>query len=172
MKFDVKRFEWEGTTLVEILVVITVSALLFLALFDGADLVRRLTAGLTDRLLSSYRLSDNYRRMDCLLEANDRAELRGERLFLYRNGEVYSVLEKRDSVIVRVYEESADTLFRSVERWRLMSHKEDFSFPDSLRVYLRVGKKNLDLPFGIGNRNIGKSTDKLQEQEKIYKYEE
>ncbi|WP_294142933.1 hypothetical protein [uncultured Sanguibacteroides sp.] len=172
MKFDVKRFEWEGTTLVEILVVITVSALLFLALFDGADLVRRLTAGLTDRLLSSYRLSDNYRRMDCLLEANDRAELRGERLFLYRNGEVYSVLEKRDSVVVRVGEESTDTLFRSVERWEFISSKEDLSFPDSLRIYLRMGKKILDLPFGIGNRRLGEITDKLHEQEKIYEYEE
>lgn len=81
--------------------------------------------------------------MDCLLEANDRAELRGERLFLYRNGEVCSVLEKRDSVVVRVGEESTDTLFRPVERWEFISSKEDLSFPGFFADISADGEKDL-----------------------------
>lgn len=85
--------------------------------------------------------------MDCLLEANDRAELRGERLFLYRNGEVCSVLEKRDSVVVRVGEESTDTLFRPVERWEFISSKEDLSFPGFFADISADGEKDLGSSF-------------------------
>ena len=68
-----RRFSYTfaASTLVEMLIVIIVSGILFIALFDGVDLVRRYTNRLNKALAAGNSLLDSYQQLDHLFLSCD-----------------------------------------------------------------------------------------------------
>ena len=68
-----RRFSYTlaASTLVEMLIVIIVSGILFIALFDGVNLVRRYTNRLNKTLAAGNSLLDSYQQLDHLFLSCD-----------------------------------------------------------------------------------------------------
>lgn len=97
-----RRFSYTfaASTLVEMLIVIIVSGILFIALFDGVDLVRRYTNRLNKTLAAGNSLLDSYQQLDHLFLSCD-SVIGGPGSFcFYKSGERLALVENRDSLLV------------------------------------------------------------------------
>lgn len=84
-----RRFSYTfaASTLVEILIVIIVSGILFIALFDGVNLVRRYTNRLNKMLAAGNSLLDSYQQLDHLFLSCDSVTASTGIFCFYKGGE-------------------------------------------------------------------------------------
>ena len=134
-----RRFSYTlaASTLVEMLIVIIVSGILFIALFDGVNLVRRYTNRLNKTLAAGNSLLDSYQQLDHLFLSCDSVIGGPESFCFYKSGERLVLVEHRDSLLVCTRSIGVDTLFREVEEIRIVPVR-DIPVPvDSLGVRFR-----------------------------------
>ena len=140
-----RRFSYTfaASSLVEILIVIIVSGILFIALFDGVNLVRRYTNRLNKMLAAGNSLLDSYQQLDHLFLSCDSVTASTGIFCFYKGGERLALVEHRDSLLVCTRSIGVDTLFREVE--------EIWNIPvlvDSLGVRFRARGKLYYFEFG------------------------
>ena len=109
-----RRFSYTfaASSLVEILIVIIVSGILFIALFDGVNLVRRYTNRLNKMLAAGNSLLDSYQQLDHLFLSCDSVTASTGIFCFYKGGERLALVEHRDSLLVCTRSIGVDTLFR------------------------------------------------------------
>lgn len=92
-----RRFSYTfaASTLVEMLIVIIVSGILFIALFDGVDLVRRYTNRLNKALAAGNSLLDSYQQLDHLFLSCDSVTASTGIFCFYKGGERLALVEHR-----------------------------------------------------------------------------
>ena len=132
-----KIHEFRASTLVEMLVVIVVSGVLFLVLFDGVDLVRRYTNRLNRGLSAGNVLLDNFQQMA---------------FHFYRDGERFALGTVQDSLWLCSRENGQDTLFRGVEECRVIPSAGYLARVDSLGIRFRYRGKELYFLFAGENK--------------------
>ena len=145
-----RRFSYTlaASTLVEMLIVIIVSGILFIALFDGVNLVRRYTNRLNKTLAAGNSLLDSYQQLDHLFLSCDSVIGGPESFCFYKSGERLVLVEHRDSLLVCTRSIGVDTLFREVEEIRIVPVR-DIPVPvDSLGVRFRSRGKLYYFEFG------------------------
>ena len=142
-----RRFSYTfaASTLVEMLIVIIVSGILFIALFDGVDLVRRYTSRLNKVLAAGNSLLDSYQQLDHLFLSCDSVTASTGIFCFYKSGERLALVEHRDSLLVCTRSIGVDTLFRGVEEIRMVPVWNIPVLVDSLGVRFRTrGKEEYD----------------------------
>ena len=144
-----RRFSYTfaASSLVEILIVIIVSGILFIALFDGVNLVRRYTNRLNKMLAAGNSLLDSYQQLDHLFLSCDSVTA-STGIFCYKGGERLALVEHRDSLLVCTRSIGVDTLFREVEEIRIVPVWNIPVLVDSLGVRFRARGKLYYFEFG------------------------
>lgn len=139
-------------TLPEMLVVIIVSGILFVAMFDGVDLVKRYTKRLAGEMLTGETLPDSFRQLDFLFQASDSVRVENGGFCFYWQGERQAVVEFRDSLLLSTRLERLDTLFRNVAGVRSVPERLRTWLADSLYVNVTDRGKQWCLSFGLVKR--------------------
>ena len=155
-----------ASTLVEGLIVMIISGIIFLSVFEGVGMIRKVTSRMIVRLNSHCGLQEKYFELDGLFRECDSILNQNERLDFYRKGIIHETIGYRDSLLVLTRGEFTDTLFKRVNGWRLVRNGE--CWVDSLVLWLRVKKGLVELPFTIGDRDGNKETECIREHEKRY----
>ena len=145
-----RRFSYTfaASTLVEMLIVIIVSGILFIALFDGVNLVRRYTNRLNKMLAAGNSLLDSYQQLDHLFLSCDSVTASTGIFCFYKGGERLALVEHRDSLLVCTRSIGVDTLFREVEEIRIVPVWNIPVLVDSLGVRFRARGKLYYFEFG------------------------
>lgn len=139
-------------TLTEMLMVMIVSGILFIALFDGVDLVRRYTNRLTVKLTSGADLLDSFHRLEHLFRTCDSVQRKEDAYVFYREGEAQTVVETRDSLLCTIRVGRQDTLLQQVTSVRTVAVRGAPALVDSLAVSFIYRGRQLHFFFGLSRR--------------------
>ncbi|BDF54523.1 MULTISPECIES: type II secretion system protein J [unclassified Butyricimonas] len=169
-----RRFSYTfaASTLVEMLIVIIVSGILFIALFDGVDLVRRYTNRLNKALAAGNSLLDSYQQLDHLFLSCDSVTASTGIFCFYKGGERLALVEHRDSLLVCTRSIGVDTLFRGVEEIRVVPVWDVYALVDSLGVRFRTRGKSCYFEFGRARSPEDERRHEVLEIENQFKKEE
>lgn len=162
-----------ASTLVEVLILMLLSGIVFLSVMDGLGLLRRfldrtsqLIAGHTEQYAGYFRTADLAGQSDSLLAEDARS------VAFYRGGTVHARIALADSALVIRQGERADTLLRGVGRLRTVPQSEPGRRADTMIVELRTEQDSV-LSIGFAPRHLSDPLlEKLAEAERKYRYEE
>ena len=166
-----KMQEFRAATLAEMLVVIVVSGILFVALFDGVDLVKRYTNRLNRGLSAGHTLLDDFQQMEHLFRTSDSVLLKGGEFHFYRDGEKRVSGEARDSMWLCTRENGQDTLFRGVAETKVIPVAGYPACVDSLGIRFHYRGKELYFMFGREKRAEENWDTRAANLEKQFKQE-
>ena len=156
-----------ASTLVEVLILMILSGIVFLSVMDGLGLLRRFLdgtsqriAGHTEQYAGYFRTVDLTGDSDSLLAENEWS------VALYRRGGIHARLSLADSALIVRQDERSDTLLRTAP------DTGPGGRIDTLLVKLRTERDSL-LEVGFASRHLPDlRLERLDEQEEQYRYEE
>ena len=158
-----------ASTLVEVLILMILSGVVFLSVMDGLGLLRRFLDRTAQRIAERTEQYAGYFRTvdsDSLISEGERT------LALYRKGGIHARLSLADSALIVRQDERSDTLLRNVVRLRTVPEPVLGARIDTLIVELRTEQDSvLSIGF-VSRRPPDPLLKKLSEQEARYKYEE
>lgn len=162
-----------ASTLVEVLILMILSGIVFLSVMDGLGLLRRFLdrtsqriAGHTEQYAGYFRTVDLAEDSDSLFAENERS------VALYRRGGIHARLSLADSALIVRQDERSDTLLRGVVRLRTAPDIGSGGRIDTLIVELRTEQDSI-LSIGlVSRRPPDPLLEKLNGQEAKYRYEE
>lgn len=143
----------KGTTLPEVLIVIIISGILFLLLFDGMNIVNKYNRILRNRLIAKNDLFYSHSTLELIMEETDsiRKATEEDLLLFYRTGEVrYTLLLKHEGFQV-LYKELHDTIFINNVDWELHFIGDKKNEIDSISVITPVDNDTLTLKYGLSS---------------------
>lgn len=167
-----KTYTLAASTLVEMLVVIIVSGVLFIALFDGVDLVKRYTNRLNRKLATGNTLLDRFQQLDYLFQSCDSVSGTGESFQFYRDGDRQALVERQDSFLFCSRASGVDTLFWGVEKIHIVAVKDQPELVDSLGVQFRYRGRLCYFEFGTAKRSEREWDEQVREVENQFKEED
>ena len=158
-----------ASTLVEVLIVMIVSGILFLIMFDGVGLIQRYALRLTRGFSAEESVLENYCRLDDLFQRCD-SLIAGEReiFYFYREGVPQMILKWQDSLLWCEYSGRKDTLFRQVTGIKVKSVAPAKNRIDSLTVVLLYRGAEKYFPFGMCPDPAEEMTRAAENLEKMY----
>ena len=153
-----------ASTLPEMMVVMILTGIVLLSVFDGFSLFETLVRRLSDRLDRSMAQMEGVQRLDRLFSTADSILRQEETLLFYRNGGPGYELTIDDSLLVVSREEiKPDTLLLRISGWRTQTDEERPNRIDSLILV----HDTTELRFGTSrspHRNVVKTIVELEEQ--------
>ena len=162
-----------ASTLVEVLILMILSGVVFLSVMDGLGLLSRFLDRTSQRIAERTEQYAGYFRTVDLAGDSDSLISEGERtLALYRKGGIHARLSLADSALIVRQDERSDTLLRNVVRLRTVPEPVPGARIDTMIVELRTEQDSvLSIGF-VSRRPPDPLLKKLSEQEARYKYEE
>ncbi len=162
-----------ASTLVEVLILMILSGVVFLSVMDGFGLLNRFLDRTSQRIAERTEQYAGYFRTVDLAGDSDSLISEGERtLALYRKGGIHARLSLADSALIVRQDERSDTLLRNVVRLRTVPEPVLGARIDTMIVELRTEQDSvLSIGF-VSRRPPDPLLEKLSEQEARYKYEE
>lgn len=134
-----------GYTLVELLVVMIITSILLLTVFDGLSLFRRYSKIISDRLGNNIELNNKYYMLESVIEHSDTlTEVADGEILIFRDGREYGILSLRDSVITVTIDDRMDTLFLNVTELRCVKRNNEQSNIDT--IYFSIAHRNTESP--------------------------
>ncbi len=148
------RKSLSGVTLTEILVVMILSGILFLFLFDGLNIINtygQLTRG---KLEGKIELLNGHHTLNLLLEKTDSIKKEGSDLLLL-NSEMEITRIITDSNLLILYRDAdhMDTLFTHLKSIKSHILSDNTQSVDSIYVSLLIGRDTLLLSYGLPPNN-------------------
>lgn len=135
-----------GSTLSELLVVMVISSVLLLTLFEGFSLFQRFMRGMEKDLSTSIQKFNGYQHLEHLFLSSDSLKESHPGMEFFRDGEVKAKLHITDSLlIVELPGGRIDTLFSKLSSPHLVSNRDNPWLVDSLRFM----NDTTELYFGI-----------------------
>lgn len=134
-----------ASTLVETLVMIVVTGMVFLLVTEGLGMFKRLQGRLIAALESDSRIREGVYRLESLAETADSMKRAGTGVIVYRNG-AEAMLRLSDSILTYSQDDFVDTIMTGVER---LKHTEYDDGPDTLKVTIRKAERTFTARFGI-----------------------
>lgn len=131
----------KARTLSELLIVMILSGILLLTLFEGVVLIKRYSLTFYARREEGNTLLQGYRRLESLFFLCDSLRAAEEKVCFYQEEKKLAEARQVDSLWVVNKEGEIDTLFRRVSAYRVEK--------DSLYLFLQIGSRKTALYFGI-----------------------
>lgn len=140
-----------GSTLPEILIVIILSGILFLLLFEGMNILYKYNHILKNRLTAKNELFYSHSILELVMERTDSIRVSEEEhtLLFYKAGEVKYTLSLYNEGFYVIYEELKDTLFTDNLGWELHAMDDNRREIDSITVIMPVDNDTLNLEYGL-----------------------
>jgi len=141
---------FSGFTLVEMLVVMILSGILFLLLFDGLNIVNGYGRLARERLNEKSELLNGHQTLELILEKTDSIRKDKNELLLFNSGANVAHLII-DSTRIVFYEnpDQIDTLFSNLVDIKFHSLPEKPMSVDSIFLSLLIGRDTLKLNYGL-----------------------
>ena len=165
--------ELPALTLVEVLILMILSGIVFLSVMDGLGLLRRFLDRTSQRITGHTEQYAGYFRTVDLAGDSDSLVSEGEgTLALYRKGGIHARLLLVDSALIVRQDERSDTLLRNVVRLRTVPEPAPGARVDTLIVELYSEQDSI-LRIGFASRHLPDPLfERLSEQEAKYRYKE
>ena len=162
-----------ASTLVEVLILMILSGVVFLSVMDGFGLLNRFLDRTSQRISEQTEQYAGYFRTVDLAGDSDSLISEGERtLALYRIGGIHARLSLADSALIVRQDERSDTLLRNVVRLRTVPEPVPGARIDTMIVELRTEQDSvLSIGF-VSRRPPDPLLEKLSGLEAKYRYEE
>lgn len=162
-----------ASTLVEVLILMILSGVVFLSVMDGFGLLNRFLDRTSQRISEQTEQYAGYFRTVDLAGDSDSLISEGERtLALYRKGGIHARLSLADSALIVRQDERSDTLLRNVVRLRTVPEPVLGARIDTMIVELRTEQDSvLSIGF-VSRRPPDPLLEKLSGLEAKYRYEE
>lgn len=160
-----------AATLPEVLVVMIVSAIVFLSVMDGLRLFGRYARDVGERLTGNIDFYEGYYRLYDMIALADSLTGDGERISCWQNGARSASLVHRDSLLTANYGLADDTLLHRIGRIRTYHRDDPSSAMDSLTVVIATGDGEVDISFAVDMPAWIKAQQKITEKEKEHEYE-
>lgn len=139
-------------TLAEMLVVMIISGIIFIALFEGVGLIKRYNIRMEGQIREGNSLFEGFRCLDVLFRECDSVCGESSRFVFFREEREWVVVERMDSLLVCSRGESRDTLFRSVAGFGGAGPEGSGTRVDSLRMVVVWRGKDVQLSFDVPRR--------------------
>jgi hypothetical protein len=157
-----------ASTLTELLVVMILSGIVLLSVFDGLALFEKLLHRFSGRLDTSMARMEGFYRLESLFEGADSVRREGDAFLFYREGAPEWRIAVNDSMLTAgradTPEESAeDTLLRRIADWHAIPHSQGGGRIDSLMLT----RQGTTLRFGVNrspHRNAAQEMETLEKQ--------
>ncbi len=153
-------------TITEILVVMLVSGILLLVVYDGVGTIRKYTNGLVSGLENDNEQLGGMERLEALFIRADSVCRSKERYMFYEDDEAVTVW-KHDSFLIAEFPDGRDTLFRTVQSLSDKTSVQDYGRIDSLYVALQPKDRFVCLGFAPVVRD-GRIMEMVKNEEKAY----
>lgn len=143
----------KGTTLPEVLIVIILSGIIFLVLFEGMNIVNRYNHMLKNRLIMKNELSYSHSTLELIMEETDsiRKADEDDMLLFYKTGEIRYTLLLNNEGLQILYKELQDTIFTNNLNWELHYIDEKKHEIDSIIVIVPIDNDTLTLKYGLSS---------------------
>lgn len=143
----------KGTTLPEVLIVIIISGILFLLLFDGMNIVNKYNRILRNRLIAKNDLFYSHSTLELIMEETDSIRKADEEdmLLFFRTGEIKHTLLLKHEGFQVLYKELQDTIFINNVSWDLHFVDEKKNEIDSIIVITPIDNDTLTLKYGLSS---------------------
>lgn len=131
----------KASTLVELLITMVVSGIIFLLVFDGVGIIKQFSQSVNKRIEAGQTLLYSHQFMEHLMETADSVVNRDNILLFYTKGVVSDTLTVGDSFFVLESRGMADILFVGHAGYRIIPIP-DTSHVDSLHIHCVVNAKD------------------------------
>jgi hypothetical protein len=148
-----KKMMLSGTTLVELLVVMIVSGILFLLVFDGLNIVERYGRILNGKLSEKSGLLYSHQLLETLLERTDSVRKNEHELLLYNGGIPFEKMRVDSSRSLLYTESYTDPLFTGLVDLKLHPLSEESALIDSFYLSISIGRDTITLDYGLPFNN-------------------
>ena len=132
-----KQRHIQASTLSEMLIVLILSGIVLLSVFDGFSLFQRLLLRIQGRLDQSIERMDGYYRLESLFMGSDSIRGDASRLELYRLGIIRDEILIDDSLLIASRPEEGvkpDTLLNRVREYKILTNEDYPERIDSLLI--------------------------------------
>ena len=160
-------------TMPELLIVMIISGIIFIAAMDGMHMVSGYAKAMTIRIESNNEFYNDFSRLEAIASTTDSMLTLDSSTLLYSEDQCVGSLSVMDSVLVfTAYNLMfSDTLFEKVLTLELS--KEGAGIPDSVILEVMTdGNKSLRMPFALRQRPVRDIESIILNREKEYAYEE
>lgn len=138
----------KANTLVELLLTMIISGIIFLLVFDGVDIIKKFSNTVNKRISAGQTMLYSHQFMEHLMENADSVLERGDRLFFYRGGIVTDSVTIGDSFFILETRGMADTLFNDYISYHIFTSVEHTGHVDSLYInYAGNGRDSIRLEY-------------------------
>lgn len=143
-----------GVTLTEILVVMVLSGILFLLLFDGLSIINTYGQLVRGKLNDKLEMLNGHRTLDLLLAKTDSIRKEGNELLLFDSEMKTTRISVEHNRLIHYRDDgSTDTLFSRLIAIRLHFLPDDEWAVDSIFLSLPLGHDTLHLDYGLPPRS-------------------
>jgi hypothetical protein len=154
-----------ASTLTELLVVMILSGIVLLSVFDGLSLFEKLFRRFSGELDASMARMEGFYRLESLFDGADSIRREAETFLFYREGEPWKELSVSDSLLVVSQDDlGEDTLLRRISAWRTIPDAESAGWIDSLILI----HDTTTLRFGMNRSPHRNATMEIETLEKQY----
>lgn len=139
----------KANTLVELLLTLVISGIIFLLVFDGVGIIKKISYTVNKRIATSQTVLSNHQLMEQLMENADSVIKRSNRLLFYNKGIATDSVTMGESFFILDSQGRTDTLFTGYIDYRI-SLVLDTGQIDSLNVnYVVNAKDTIWLEYGL-----------------------
>ena len=173
-----------ASTMVELLVVMIVSGILFLSVMEGLSLFRNYALSTSGRIAGMGRFYGNFYRLRELVEESDSVVIMDDAAQIYRAGERRMILIRNDTMLIGLLTPTTgndlfvddapkpDTLLWNVAEFYTIPNRRRALRADTVKLILNTtGDGPVTVAFPTARVPREESEDKLEEIEKKYSYE-
>lgn len=143
-----------GSTLIELLIVMIVSGILFLMLFDSLHIVHRFGNALTDKISRKSTLLYSHQLMEALFEKTDSIRKEDDKLLFYTYGSSQCSLTVDSLQLILSDKNGNDTLFVDLKGLSTHALEETSSLIDSIHIVTMLGTDTIKLDYGLSHYRV------------------
>lgn len=139
-----------GNTMIELLIVMIISGIVFLMAFEGLDIIRKYGALLNRRLTSESTLLYSHQTLEILITESDSIRKNNQELFFYSDNTVTKrLIVAPERSILLCQDSVTDELFPQLlyADYHLLNDSTDLV--DSIFVTVKLGKDTLRFDYGL-----------------------
>ena len=132
----------KANTLVELLLTMIISGIIFLLVFDGVDIIKRFSRIVNNRVSANQAVLYSHQFMEHLMENADSITRKGDKLLFYRKSIVSDSITIGDTYFILESQGTNDTLFIGYINYRTSSMMNHAGHIDSLFISCIVNTKD------------------------------
>lgn len=137
-KWYIIQKQLKASTLVELLLTMIISGIIFMLVFDGVDMIKKFSRTVNKRIVSSQAMLHSHGVLEYLMENADSVIERNNQFLFYRQGIASDTVAIDNSFFILESRGVTDTLFGGYLNYRIVPSLNQTNHVDSLLIHCIV----------------------------------